>query len=95
MNINDIRNLPEIQSIIKECEGFGRTWGTQGSSFHGSHITFITQEAVVVLCQGKKQENYKFTIANFIAEKSAQPQVTLKEKILSVLAKHGIAPEER
>jgi len=51
--INDIRHWPAISSIIKNCAGFGRTWGRKGSQLHGSHICLINSEEIVLLAQDR------------------------------------------
>jgi len=51
--INDIRRLPIIESIIKKCAGFGRTWGKKNGRLYGSHICFINPEEIVLLTQNR------------------------------------------
>ena len=93
MDINEIRNLPEIKDILKHCEGFGRTWGTKGTYFHGSHITFITREAIVLIYQGKKKDS-KICIANFVKDNFAGDGLALKENLMAILENYGIILEE-
>jgi len=84
--INQIRRLPEIEEIIKECEGFGRTWGKKhGSIFHGSHIIFITNKEIIILCQ-KRGKDKKIYLIDF----SKNGEKDLFNKISQALIKNNV-----
>ena len=90
-HINEIRRLPEIEDIINECEGFGRTWGKNlGSIFHGSHIIFIQAKEVIIICQQRKG-NQKIYLINF----SKNGEKDLFNQISKVLVENNIDFEQR
>jgi len=94
-DINDIRNLPEIDKLYHSGEAKGRTWGPQGSFFEGSHINFFTKEVIVIVYQGRKKGS-KFFIANFIKDDCVNGKILLlKNKIIDIMRKHGIELEEK
>ncbi|MEI6118162.1 MAG: hypothetical protein WCP92_02710 [bacterium] len=94
-DINDIRNLPEINVLYHGGEAKGRTWGAKGSFFEGSHINFFGKESIVIVYQGKKK-NSKFFIANFIRDDCTSGRILLlKNKIIDIMRKHGIELEEK
>lgn len=94
-DINDIRNLPEIDKLYHGGEAKGRTWGAKGSFFEGSHINFFSKEAIVIVYQGRKKGS-KFFIANFIHDDCANGKILLlKNKVIDILRKYGIELEEK
>jgi len=94
-DINDIRNLPEIDTLYHGGEAKGRTYGTKGSFFEGSHINFFSKEAVVIVYQGKQKDS-KFFIANFIKDDCpAEKGFVLKNKIIDILKKYGVILEQQ
>jgi hypothetical protein len=93
--INDIRNLPEIDTLYHGGEAKGRTWGLKGSFFEGSHINFFSKEAIVIVYQGKKKDS-KFFIANFIKDDClSEKGLVLKNKIIDILRQYGVILEQQ
>jgi hypothetical protein len=90
-DINDVRNLPEMEELIGpfrlKIGTFGRIWTAkgarqQGNPLYGSHITFISlKEAVSVF--GRVEP---FQIIRF-SKNSHHPLAT---KIIKILKKHHI-----
>lgn len=95
VDINVIRNFPEIDKIYEDGEAKGRTWGVKGDCYHGSHITFFRKEEMVILYQAKKKDS-KIFIASFTKD-NIDPDAeryALRKSIVDVLQKYGIIPEE-
>ncbi len=87
--INTIRNFSEIQNIINQCHGFGRTWGKAGSPYHGSHIVFIKENEIVLLYQHRKTKQLK--IEHFLKpETSGQG---LFQQVINALKVHEVFPK--
>jgi hypothetical protein len=87
--INEIRNFSEIQSIINQCQGFGRTWGKSGSQYHGSHIVFIKDNEIVLLYQHRQTKHLKI---DCFVKNNANQQV-LFQQILNALHQREVFPE--
>jgi len=95
VDINKVRNFPEIDKIYEDGEARGRTWGVRGDYYHGSHITFFRKEEIVILYQGKKKDS-KIFIASFTKDTTGSdtgPRI-LRKSIIDVLRQYGIVPEE-
>ena len=89
--INEIRNFSEIQAIINQCQGFGRTWGKSGSQYHGSHIVFIKDNEIVLLYQHRKTKHLR--IDCFL--KADEKEKSLFQQILAALSTYEIFPESK
>jgi len=83
--INTVRRLPGIEEIIKNCAGFGRSWGRKGSPLHGSHIIFINPDEIVLIRQGKGKDSEIF-LSHF--KRSAE--TILGGKIKQELMRQGV-----